>query len=329
MKLAHVGINLVSCAVALLTFSLQAETGQPLLLVVNKSEATLAIVDTTSGRLLAKVPTGDFPHEVAASNNGRMAFVTNYGDARPGNTLSVIDVAARKELRRVDLGTLRRPHGVTVVDGKAVLTAEDARQVARYDPSTNRIDWRFDTGQDVTHMVLASRSGRMLFTSNIGSNTIGIIEQQAKDWKQTLVRVGPGPEGLDLSPDGRELWAAHTGNGGVSIVDVSARNVIQTIDAGTRRANRLKFTPDGRLVLISDMDGGGLVVIDTQSRRVVNRLPVGRMPEGILVTPDGTRAYVAVTGDNRVSVVDLATLRITPSIETGNGPDGMAWVSLQ
>src|SRR5215467_14624300 len=223
MKLAHVGINLVSCAVALLTFSLQAETDQPLLLVVNKSEATLAIVDTTSGRLLAKVPTGDFPHEVAASNNGRMAFVTNYGDARPGNTLSVIDVVARKELRRVDLGTLRRPHGVTVVDGKAVLTAEDARQVARYDPSTNRIDWRFDTGQDVTHMVLASRSGRMLFTSNIGSNTIGIIEQQAKDWKQTLIRVGPGPEGLDLSPDGRELWAAHTGNGGVSIIDVSAK----------------------------------------------------------------------------------------------------------
>jgi len=329
MKLAHVGINLVSCAVALLTFSLQAETGQPLLLVVNKSEATLAIVDTTSGRLLAKVPTGDFPHEVAASNNGRMAFVTNYGDARPGNTLSVIDVAARKELRRVDLGTLRRLHGVTVVDGKAVLTAEDSRQIARYDPSTNRIDWRFDTGQDVTHMVLASRSGRMLFTSNIGSNTIGIIEQQAKDWKQTLVRVGPGPEGLDLSPDGRELWAAHTGNGGVSIVDVSARNVIQTIDAGTRRANRLKFTPDGRLVLISDMDGGGLVVIDTQSRRVLSRLPVGRMPEGILVTPDGTRVYVAVTGDNRVSVVDLPTLRITQSIETGNGPDGMAWVSLQ
>src|SRR5262249_41598545 len=202
MKLAHVGINLVSCAIALLTFSLQAETGQTLLVVI-RSEAPLAMVETTSGRLLAKVPTGDSPHEVAASNDGRMAFVTNYGDARPGKTLSVIDVAARKELRRVDLGTLRRPHGVTVIDGKAVFSAEDSRQIARYDPSTNRIDWQFDTGQEVTHMVLASRGGSTLFTSNIGSNTIGIIEQQAKDWKQTLVHVGPGPEGLDLSPDGR------------------------------------------------------------------------------------------------------------------------------
>src|SRR5215470_2471402 len=209
MKLAHLGINLVSCAIALLTFSLQAETGQTLLLVVNKSEATLAIVDTTSGRLLAKVPTGDFPHEVAASNNGRLAFVTNYGDGRPGNTLSVIDVAARKELRRVDLGTLRRPHGITVVDGKAVFTAEDARQVARYDPSTKRIDWRFDTGQDVTHMVLASRNGRMLFTSNIGSNTIGIIEQGANDWKQTLVRVGPGPESRPLAGRARAVGGTH------------------------------------------------------------------------------------------------------------------------
>jgi len=317
----------LTCAIAILTLSLQAQTGRRLLLVVNKSEATLAIVDTTSGKLLAKVPTGDSPHEVAASKDGRLAFVTNYGGDRPGNTLSVIDVAARKELRRVDLGTLRRPHGITVIDGKAVFTAEDARQVARYDPSTNKIDWRFDTNQDVTHMVLANRKGGMLFTSNIGSNTIGIIEQQGNDWKQTLVRVGPGPEGLDLSPDERELWVAHTGDGGVSIVDLSARKVIQTIDAGTRRANRLKFTPDGRLALISDMDGGGLTVIDTSSRRVLNRLPVGRMPEGILVTPDGTRAYVAVTGDNRVAVVDLKTLKVTESIETGGGPDGMAWVT--
>ena len=317
----------LTCAIVILTLSLHAQTVRRLLLVVNKGEATLAIVDTNSGKLLAKVPTGDSPHEVAASKDGRLAFVTNYGGDRPGNTLSVIDVAARRELRRVDLGTLRRPHGITVIDGKAVFTAEDARQVARYDPSANKIDWRFDTGQDVTHMVLANRKGGMLFTSNIGSNTIGIIEQQSNGWKQTLVRVGPGPEGLDLSPDERELWVAHTGDGGVSIVDLSARKVIQTIDAGTRRANRLKFTPDGRLALISDMDGGGLTVIDTSSRRVLNRLPVGRMPEGILVTPDGTRAYVAVTGDNRVAVVDLKTLKVTESIETGEGPDGMAWVT--
>src|SRR5262249_40872913 len=141
MKLAHVGINLVSCAIALLTFSLQAETGQTLLVVI-RSEAPLAMVETTWGRLLAKVPPGDFPDEVAASNNGRMAFVTNYGDARPGNTLSVIDVAARKELRRVDLGTLRRPHGVTVVDGKAVLTAGGPQKNTPFNPAATRTQQR-------------------------------------------------------------------------------------------------------------------------------------------------------------------------------------------
>jgi len=43
------------------------------------------------------------------------------------------------------------------------------------------------------------------------------------------------------------------------------------------------------------------------------------------VTPDGSRAYVAVNGDNHVAIVDLKALEETGRISTGNGPDGMAW----
>ena len=316
----------LACAWLLLGMVLAGQSPMPFLLVLNKTDATLAIVEPASGKTIATVPTGPGPHEVAVSEDGRLAFVTNYGANAPGSTLSVIDIAARREVRRVDLGDLRRPHGVAVVGGKVLFTAEANRAIARYDPAADRIDWRFDTAQDVTHMVLASRDGRTLFTSNIGSNTIGIIESAGGAWRQALVRVGPGPEGLDLSPDGRQLWTAHTGDGRVSVIDVAAKKVAQTFDAGSRRANRLKFTPDGRLVLISDMDGGDLVVVDARTRAVAKRLRVGRMPEGILVRPDGRMAYVAVTGENHVAAIDLQTLEVVQTIAAGGGPDGMAWV---
>jgi YVTN family beta-propeller protein len=315
------------CAVLLAVGGVRAQTPASSLLVLNKSDATLSIVEPGSGKTLGTVRTGDGPHEVAATADGRLAFVTNYGGRSPGNTLSVIDVAGRKESRRVDLGALRQPHGVVVVDGKALFTAEGARAIARYDPATNRVDWQFETGQEVTHMIVASPDGRTLFTSNMGSNSVSVIENAGGQWRQTVVRVGAGPEGLDLSPDGRELWTAHSGDGSVSVIDVAARKVIQTVDAGTRRSNRLKFTRDGMLVLISDLDAGEIVFIDAKTRRVTKRLPVGRMAEGILIAPDGRRAFVAVSGENRVAAIDLQKLEIVQTITTGQGPDGMAWVN--
>ena len=126
------------------------------LLVLNK-EGTLAIVDPASKKILGTVRVGEQPHEVEVSNDGKLAFVTNYGSGpAPGNTLSVIDIAARKELHRVDLGTLRRPHGVAVAENKAYFTAEANKLIGRYDPATNQVDWLLGTGQNSTHMVMNS-----------------------------------------------------------------------------------------------------------------------------------------------------------------------------
>jgi YVTN family beta-propeller protein len=296
------------------------------LLVLNKSDATLVFVDPATGKVSAPVSTGDGPHEIELSADGRTAFVSNYGASTPGNTLSVIDVASRKESKRVDLGELRRPHGLAFSKGSLYFTAEGAQRIGRLDPATQRVDWTFETGQQGTHMVLASRDGKMLFASNIASGTVGVLEQDSKgEWGQTLVTVGAGPEGLDQSPDGRELWVAHSRDGGISIIDVATKKVIQTFDAHTQRSNRLKFTRDGARVLVSDLGAGELVVFDAHSRQKVRSVKLGQAPTGILVAPDGRHAFVAVSGHNRIAVVDLESLSVARTIEPGNSPDGMAW----
>lgn len=302
-----------------------AETPATALLVLNKEEASLNIVDPATGKVLGRVPTGEGPHEVTASSDGKLAFVGNYGGRTPGSTISVIDLVGQKELHRVDLGPLRRPHGITFADGKVYFTAEVNKLIGRYDPSSNQIDWLLGTGQNSTHMVLVSKDGNKLLTANIGSDSITVIERAgAAGWNETVVPVGKGPEAIDLSPDGTQLWTAHSRDGGVSIIDIAAKKVVQTLNVQTKRSNRLKFTPDGKRVLISDLEAGDLVVLDAVARKEIKRMKLGRSPEGILVTPDGSRAYVAVNGDNHVAVIDLKTLEETGRISIGT-PDGMAW----
>jgi YVTN family beta-propeller protein len=326
---------IIRCSVAIAALAVAATVaqGQPpstALIVLNKEEAALVIVDPATKNVVGRVPTGEGPHEVTVSTDGKLAFVGNYGTGpAPGHTISVIDLVARKELRRVDVAPLQRPHGIFFYDGKAYFTAEANRLIARYDPAANRIDWMMGTGQAGTHMVLVSRDGAKMFTANIGSDSITVMERGANPmaWNATVVPVGKGPEGIDLSPDEKEIWTAHSRDGGVSIVDVAAKKVVQTLDLQTKRSNRLKFTPDGKLALVSDLDAGELVVVDAPARKEIKRLKLGKSPEGILVAPDGMHAYVAVNGDNFVSIVDLKTLAEIGRIQTGTGPDGMAWAT--
>jgi YVTN family beta-propeller protein len=301
----------------------------PALLVLSKDENALAIVDPGTWKVLAKVPTGAVPHEVAASADGKVAVVTNYGAHQDGTTLTVIDLVGQKEIHTVELDSLKGPHGVVFLGNKAYFTAEGSNAVGRYDPATNRVDWTFITSQERTHMLVVNRDGTMIFTANVNSNTVTCLKHSpAKDvWGTTQIPVGKGPEGIDMSPDGKEVWVANSGDGTVSIIDAQSKKVTQTIDVHTKRSNRLKFTPDGMLVLISDLGNGDLVVVDVATLKEVKRIHLGSSAEGIQLQPDGSRAFVAVSGDNQVSVVDLKTLEVVTRFEVGKDPDGMAWVN--
>ena len=330
--------NLRHLAAALaLSLPLAAQMPSPALLVLNKDANELAIVDPSDGKVVARVPTGESPHEVAVSEDGKVAFVTNFGKGTQGRTLSVIDLPGRKEIHRVDITPLGGPHGITVSGGKAYFTAERSKTVGRYDPATNRVDWSLGTGQDSTHMILLSRDGNQIYTTNKGSNTISVLERYTvtdrftgatrEDWRSTVIPVGKGGEGFDLSPDQKQLAVGDANDGVVWFVDLATKSVTGNVDTGLKSINRIKFSPDGGTLLASDIAGGDLAVIAASTRTLVKRIPLGRQAEGILITPDGSRAYVGMGEGNYLAVVDLKTLTPAGRLETGKGPDGMAWVS--
>jgi YVTN family beta-propeller protein len=305
-----------------------AQIPSPALLVLEKNDKTMAIVEPGTWKVVARVPAGEDPHEIVASEDAGYAYISNYGAFQnPQHTLSVIDLVAQKALPPVDLGSLRAPHGLQLVNGKLYFTAEGSKAIGRYDPGSRQVDWTLGIGQNRTHMLVVSKDESRIFTSNVNSDAISILDRNkdadVSGWIETTISVGKGPEGFDVSPDGKELWAANSHDGTVSIIDLMKRKVVQTIDLGTKRANRVKFAPDGRLVLISDLDTGDLVVLDAIGRKETKRLKLGRGASGILIVPEV--AFVAISPDNEVAVIDLRTLSVIRRIPTGKGPDGMAY----
>jgi YVTN family beta-propeller protein len=295
------------------------------LLVLNKAENTLAIIEPQQYKIIAKIPVGEGPHEVATSADGKLAFVANYGTQQVlGSSLSVIDLAAKKELRRVDLGALRRPHGIVVVAGKVYFTCEVNRLIARYDPAADKVDWVMGTGQDATHMLVATSDGKKIYTANIRSNNVTAFDSSTPPLKVTQIPVGNQPEGIDLAPDGKELWVGQNADGKISIIDTATNKIKETVQVGGVPI-RVKFTPDGRRVLVSNPQSGELIIYDAATRKETKRIAVGETPVGILVTPDGKRAFVATMQSGNVTAVNLEDLTVIKKIEPGQGPDGLAW----
>jgi len=335
------------------------------LLVLAKGDNMLAIVDPSSRQVLARIAVGNDPHEVIASADGKTAYVSNYGFGA-NNTITVVDLVARKTVSTIDLGALRGPHGLALAGGKIWFTAESAKAIGSYDPAAKSIDWILGTGQNRTHMIYVSPDLKQIVTTNVSSGTVCIIEKvigargpggpmpggpmpsvpmsggpppgrprgpggpmgaPGGDWNQTVVPVGVGSEGFDVSRDGAEIWVGNAQDGTVSIVDVASKKVTQTLAADVRGANRLKFTPDGKLAFVSTLRGPDVTVIDRASRKIVKRIPVGHGAAGMIMQPDGARAFVACSPDGYVAVIDLQSLEVVGHVEVGAGPDGLAWVT--
>jgi YVTN family beta-propeller protein len=303
------------------------------LLILSKSDHTLAIVDPATLKVLAKIPVGDDPHEVIASSDGKTAYVSNYGGGA-FHTLAVIDLIAQKPLPPINLGALRGPHGLDFAGGKVWFTAETAKAIASYDPATQKIDCILGTGQNRTHMIYVSPDLQRIVTTNTSAATVGIIEKSAartpngpprEDWNQSIINVGNGSEGFDVSPDGKEIWVANAQDGAISIIDFAQKKVVQTLAANIRGSNRLKFTPDGKLVFVSTLAGPDVVVLSAATRKEMKRIRVGHGAAGIQMQPDGSRAFVACTPDNYVVAIDLKSLQVAAHIDAGPQPDGLAW----
>jgi YVTN family beta-propeller protein len=358
-KIGHLCLWGVSAAI-FTSFTAAQPTPKTALLALSKQDHTLCIIDPADLHVVARIPVGDDPHEVVASADGKTAYVSNYGFGA-FHTLAVIDLVGQTRKPSIDLGVLRGPHGLDFKLGKVWFTAEAAKAIGSYDSAAGKIDWIMGIGQDRTHMIYVFPDGERIVVTNVSSATVTILDKTegraggpppgmppgmqagpppgaggpppgmppgpmptppGGDWKLTVLPVGGGSEGFDISPDGREAWIANAHDGTVSVIDLAEKKVTATLAANVPGANRLKFTPDGKLALISV--GPALVVLDAATHKEVKRLANVHAFGGIQMQPDGARAYAACGRDGYVAVIDLKTLEMVGKVDVA-APDGLAW----
>jgi YVTN family beta-propeller protein len=304
------------------------------LVALNKGDASMTIIDPATMKVTAKVPVGNGPHEVVLSPDGKTAYVANYGDGpNPGSTISVIDIATAKELRRVDTLPLIRPHGLQLIGTKLYFTAEANRAIARYDTSANKIDWIMGTGQNGSHMVVGTADQKKFYTANIGSDSVTSIELPPFTPGRPPIAhipVGKQPEAIDLSPDGKEIWLGLNVEGMVEVVDTAARKSVAKINVGGR-PYRVRFTPDGKYVICTMIPTKEVLLIDAATRKEVKRLKLDNVPLGVAFSNDSKTLFITsgrpdpnAEGVDAVVKIDIEKMAVTGSVNPGAAPDGIA-----
>jgi len=329
------------CVVSLLG-GLQPAVGGTLL-VANKSDHTVDLIDARSGEKRATLPTGRAPHEAALSPDGRLAVISNYGPRdEAGSTLTVIDVAQAKVVRTIELGKHQRPHGLAWYAGdRLAVTTEDSAHLLVVDPRAGTVVNEIKTGQKISHMVAVTPDGRRAFVANIGSGTVTAIDLATAE-KIEDIKTGAGTEGIAVTPDGKQLWVSSRAADTLTVISTEQLQPIAQFPCPGFPI-RVAITPDGKRVLVSCAKSGEVAVFDAASfeeliRRKLDLAAVAEsatrlfgdrfgespVPIGLVVAPDGKRAWVAATQSDVVVVFDTATLDVVDLIQAGQEPDGMA-----
>lgn len=337
----------------------------PLLCVLAKSAAQAVFVDPDSGAERCRLPVGVGPHEAATSPDGRMLVVCNYGAQEPGHSLTVIDAGSLAVSRTIELSRrvgegeeqkeehFFRPHGVRFLpDGRhVVVTTETQRRLLVVDLDRGSIVDAIPTDAALSHMVALDREATRAFVANIGGGSISALDLVQRR-PIAVIETGKGSEGIAVHPQRDEVWVTNRAADTLSIVDAKELQEIAELPCGAFPI-RVAFTPDGRQALVSCANAGVVEVFDVARRVRVRSFAMGDgdsaaatggaqpksdgaqaagaedkppVPVGILVQPDGARAFVANTQIDRLTVLDLTEGRVLRRIAVTGEPDGMTWV---
>ena len=336
--------NLHSLLIVIVALGAVLPAAADTLLVANKSDHTVDLIDLASGVSRATLPTGRAPHEIAVSPDGGTAVIANYGNrSEPGSSLTIIDIAEAEVERTISLGEHTRPHGLAFLSpDRVAVTTEGSAHLVIVDPSSGDLVDAVTTGQRVSHMVSLAPSIKRAFVANIGSGTVTAIDLATGE-KLADITTGGGAEGIATTPDGREIWVGNRAADTLSIIDPKTLTVEASLPCPGFPI-RVAITPDGRHALVSAARSGEVVLFDVTERKELRRAQLdlsnapdaaqrlfgdrfgeSPVPVGLVVSPAGDRAWVAATQADAVMVIDVQTLDVIGALKAGKEPDGMAY----
>jgi YVTN family beta-propeller protein len=307
--------------------SLCALAQQPDLAVVQKVAGSVGFY-TRDGKFISAVKVGEHPHEAVLSPDNRLLYVTDNGilwmtyKGEGGNTISIVDVKARKKVGVIDLGANRRPHGIDVdpKTGRLVATTENPSGLVLVDPIARKVLRRYDVRGEAPHMVRLSPDARTAYVSNTNSGTLAAVNLDTGEAK--TIPTGARPQGTAFSRDQKTMYVTNSEANTISIVDVDKFQVTGTIQTGMWPC-RLAVTPDGKSLVYALQVNEAVGFADLASKKEVKQLPLGGKLLSLTLSSDGRYAYSSAQELDKIYVISLAQQKAVRVIEPpkGSGPD--------
>jgi DNA-binding beta-propeller fold protein YncE len=313
-----------------------AETGPGMLLAVNQGDATLGIVDPGAAKRIATIAEGGLTgHEVAASLDGKLAYVPIYGDSSvgapgtDGRELVVIDIGSRKVVQRFDFGHGVRPHCAVMNphDGLLYVTTELDRNITIIDPKTLKLVGTIPTGQEESHMLVLSHDGRFGYTANVGSGTISVLDLKLRKLI-SVIPVSRKTQRISISVDDRMVFTADQTKPRLAVID-TATNKLKTWILLSASGYGTATTRDGRWILVAMQSTSQVAIVDLQTFQVARTIDVPPAPHEILISPNNDIAYVSCTQSGKIAAIRLSDWSIENLVDAGNRVDGLGWASSQ
>jgi YVTN family beta-propeller protein len=322
---------LIFALLLIVAFAAPSSSSNGLLLVANKGEQTLGLIDPTAGRQIATVVEGGVTgHEVAASPDGKRAFVPIYGNSgvgmpgTDGSTLAVIDLSERKVIRTIDFGHGVRPHCSIFgpKDGLLYVTTELDKSVTIIDPQTLKIVGSVPTGQAESHMLAISSDGRYGYTANVGPGTVSVLDLAGRK-TVTVIPVAGHVQRISITRDNRWVFTSDDEKPRLAVIDTATNRVDRWISLpGTGYGTA--STPDGKWLLVALPGTNGVAVINLATLQVVKTISVPPAPQEVVIRPDGQVAYVSCDQSHQVAAIQIGNWSVK-MIDAGRGADGLAW----
>lgn len=320
---------IASAAIALLCLAGQAQSR---LLVAEKGNQSLAVIDPGAGKVLASVAEGGITgHEVIASADGKLAFVPIYGNSgvgRPGTdgrNIAVIDIAAQRVVGNIAFDHGVRPHCPKIgpKNGRLYVTTELDKTITIIDPKSLKILGTLPTGQPESHMLALSHDGHRAYTANVGPGTVSVIDIDARRVLK-VIPVSSNTQRISISPNDKWVFTADQTKPQMAVIDTSTDTVARWIPMEAVGYGS-EPTPDGRWLLVALPGPNKVAVIDLKTMQVARSILVSAYPQEVLVSPDGKSAYVSCEKANAVAEIDIATWKVARTIPTGKDANGLAW----
>lgn len=325
---------LLSLLIAATAWGESASASKGLLLVANKGDNSLGIIDPDSGKQIAEIPEGGVTgHEIITSRDGNLAYVPIYGNSgvgqpgTDGSNLVVIDIAARKVVGNIDFGKGVRPHLPVLgpQNGLLYVSTELENSITIIDPSTLKIVGSVPTGQEQSHMFAITRDGHRAYTANVGPGTVSVLDLDARK-VLSVIPVSPQVQRISLSVDDKFVFTSDVTKPQLAIIDTQTNKVktwIPLPGLGYGSAT----TADGKWLVIALPLVHQVAAVDLNSMKVAHTIDLGMRTQEVLITPDGKTAYVSCDQSGKVAAISLLDWKVKSIIDAGKGADGLAWAA--